>query len=233
MNARYAFAALLATTLSAATSWSQTWSVDPNTGRPYAGTITTTTVTTYAPANQVTADYSPAPVYSPTVDLVPAYQASLAPVYVPQAAPTYETPAPAYAPQPAPVAEPMVALSLSAAPNVAAAGSVQQVAYYRPGYEHHDHVRPAYYAPAYAGVYARPAYYAAPYVAAPVPVYRPVAAAYAPVYAPAPVTTYAAPAPVYAAPQAASVPGGPKVWVHPKVYVQGEPVRNLIKAITP
>ena len=26
---------------------------------------------------------------------------------------------------------------------------------------------------------------------------------------------------------------GPKVWVHPKVYVEGQPIRNLIRAVTP
>jgi hypothetical protein len=62
--------------------------------------------------------------------------------------------------------------------------------------------------------------YERPYVA-----YRPVIAAgyNAPVY-----TAYLPPA---AAPVA--VPAGPKVWVHPKVYVEGQPIRNLWKAITP
>jgi hypothetical protein len=52
-------------------------------------------------------------------------------------------------------------------------------------------------------------------------VYSPVIAAgyNAPVY-----TAYSPPA---------AVPVGPKVWVHPKVYVEGQPIRNLLKAITP
>ena len=41
-------------------------------------------------------------------------------------------------------------------------------------------------------------------------------------YTPTRVTTYRAPAAV-----------GPRVWVHPKVYVEGQPIRNLIRAITP
>ncbi len=33
--------------------------------------------------------------------------------------------------------------------------------------------------------------------------------------------------------RAPAAPAGPKVWVHPKVYVEGQPIRNLIRAITP
>ena len=29
------------------------------------------------------------------------------------------------------------------------------------------------------------------------------------------------------------VAAGPKVWVHNKVYVQGQPIRNFLTAITP
>jgi hypothetical protein len=32
---------------------------------------------------------------------------------------------------------------------------------------------------------------------------------------------------------AAAVATGPRVWVKPKVYVEGQPIRNLLKAITP
>ncbi len=57
--------------------------------------------------------------------------------------------------------------------------------------------------------------------------YRPVAR-YQPYLAATYVTAgYGAPAAM------APVPGAPRVVVHPKVYVQGEPIRNLIKAITP
>jgi hypothetical protein len=49
------------------------------------------------------------------------------------------------------------------------------------------------------------------------------------VYSPAVAAGYTAP--VYSAPVA--VAAGPKVWVHPKVYVEGQPIRNLLRAITP
>jgi hypothetical protein len=112
----------------------------------------------------------------------------------------------------------------------------------------------AYYpAPAYAApvVAYRPvvAPYAAPYAAYrpvvvpavpyanyanPYAVYRP-AVTYAQPYvvnAPAPAAAFSPP--VYPAPAPApAVAVGPKVWVHPKVYVEGEPIRNLLKAITP
>ena len=79
------------------------------------------------------------------------------------------------------------------------------------------------------------AYYPAPVVRVPARYY--VAS---PVVVPAPV--YAAPvayeAPVYAAPvYAAPVYGGPvyaaPVVVHPKFYVPGQPVRNVLRAVTP
>ena len=73
----------------------------------------------------------------------------------------------------------------------------------------------------------------APPVAAyrPAVAYRPVVnvnyaqpyAAYAPAY-PAPQTTYAVPT---------TVASGPRVYVKPKVYIEGQPLRNLITAITP
>jgi hypothetical protein len=72
----------------------------------------------------------------------------------------------------------------------------------------------AYYPP----VYAAPApVYAVP---APVVVARPYLVA-APVVSPLPV---AVPAPVYY---------GRPVVVHPKVYVPGQPVRNVLRAVTP
>jgi hypothetical protein len=148
----------------------------------------------------------------------------VAPAYVPQQAPVQE-----YVPQAVQTQQPIVAMSV-ATPSVQTVNYVQPVSYYRPyeHYEHHEHVRPVYYGAAYTAAYApayvRPAYYAAAPVVRPVyaPVYTPTVS-YATAFAPAPVPAYAAPA--YA--------GGPQVWVHPKVYVQGEPVRNLIRAITP
>jgi hypothetical protein len=86
----------------------------------------------------------------------------------------------------------------------------------------------AYYAPAPAVAYGpvvATSYYApqAVYYSAPAPV---------PYYAAAPVATpyyVASPVPVAVAP----VYYGPKVVVRPKVYVRGEPVRNVLRAVTP
>lgn len=61
------------------------------------------------------------------------------------------------------------------------------------------------------GVYGPPVPYAAYYAPAPVMVYRPY-----PAYVPAPV---------YYGPGA--------VVVRPKVYVRGQPVRNVLRAVTP
>ena len=60
------------------------------------------------------------------------------------------------------------------------------------------------------------------------PVYRPVIAGYTPTYVASPATC-AVPVAQPVVPAAA----GPKVWVHEKVYVQGQPLRNLLTAITP
>jgi hypothetical protein len=89
---------------------------------------------------------------------------------------------------------------------------------------------------------------------APVPVtayYAPVpTVAYAQVpaitYAPVATTAYYAPAPYYVAPPVVTpyyvaspvaVPVAPvygrPVVVHPKVYVPGQPVRNVVRAVTP
>ena len=74
-------------------------------------------------------------------------------------------------------------------------------------------------------VHVRPVVYAQPTI-----VPRPVVVNYPPVYQPA-VAAYA---PAYVAPPATcAAPVGPRVWVHEKVYVQGQPLRNLITAITP
>lgn len=72
----------------------------------------------------------------------------------------------------------------------------------------------------------------------------PYAAAYAPAvpYRPAVTVNYLRPtlayspvsAPVYPAAYAVQpVAAGPRVWVKPKVYVEGQPLRNLLRAITP
>jgi hypothetical protein len=61
---------------------------------------------------------------------------------------------------------------------------------------------------------------------APTVVYMPVAARY-------PASPYAGYAPVAGGYPVPATPAGRKVWVHPKVYVEGQPIRNLLKAITP
>lgn len=105
-------------------------------------------------------------------------------------------------------------------------------------------------AQAYVGY--MPAAPAVAYYAAPVASYGPVVAAspvvatayYAPqpVYYPAPApyyvarpvaTPYYVAAPVVAPPVAVAPVYGPAVIVRPKVYVRGEPVRNVLRAITP
>ena len=74
--------------------------------------------------------------------------------------------------------------------------------------------------------------------------YATYAAAYAPAvpYRPAVTVNYLRPtlayspvsAPVYPAAYAVQpVAAGPRVWVKPKVYVEGQPLRNLLRAITP
>jgi hypothetical protein len=91
--------------------------------------------------------------------------------------------------------------------------------------------------------------YYSPYSPAPVASYGPVVSTsyYAPetVYYAAPTPYYAAPTPYYVASPVATpyyvaspyvaAPAyyGPSVIVRPKVYVRGEPVRNLIRAVTP
>ena len=119
-----------------------------------------------------------------------------------------------------------------------------------PSYAAPNYASPSYATPSYASPSYGIANYPAPAVA-----YRPVltpyvqpAAAYQPgvvqaarlqpyvayqrpyvVYSPVVSAGYNAP--VYSTPVAA--PAGPKVWVHPKVYVEGQPIRNLLRAITP
>jgi len=110
---------------------------------------------------------------------------------------------------------------------------------------------PTYPAPAYpAPAYPQPAYpqpaYPAPAYPAPTPVYQPVVTTWSmpwctarsvvttytpvyPAYSPRTVTSYSVP--VYQT--AATVPAGPRVFIRPKVYVEGQPLRNLLRAITP
>ncbi len=110
-----------------------------------------------------------------------------------------------------------------------------------------EQAAPATYAPAYAPPVAyTPAMNYTPAVNympavnfAPAVNYAPMAAPYAvptvtymPVVARYPAPTYV----TYAPPAKSCVPPapvGPKVWVHPKVYVEGQPIRNLIRAVTP
>ncbi len=65
----------------------------------------------------------------------------------------------------------------------------------------------------------------------PMVAYRPVMSMATPYasYSPMPVSAYGPAA--YTMPAAA--PTGPRVIVRPKVYVEGQPIRNLIKAFTP
>lgn len=73
--------------------------------------------------------------------------------------------------------------------------------------------------------------------------YAPTSVAYAPRVAYTPTVAYApttACAATYVAAYnsgtytvPAAVPGAPRVWVRPKVYVEGQPIRNLLRAITP
>jgi len=141
-----------------------------------------------------------------------------------------------------------------AAPSYASA-SYAAPSYAPPSYAAPSYVPPSYAAPTYvppsyaAPTYVPPSYTVANYPASAV-AYRPVltpyvqpAVAYQPyvayqrpyvVYSPVVAAGYNAPVystPVYTAPVAA--PAGPKVWVHPKVYVEGQPIRNLLRAITP
>jgi len=91
----------------------------------------------------------------------------------------------------------------------------------------------------YAAAYAPPVAYAPAANYAPAVTYVPVTARYAtptvtylPVVARYPAQNYVAYAPA-ATTRVPAAPAGPKVWVHPKVYVEGQPIRNLIRAITP
>jgi DNA-directed RNA polymerase II subunit RPB1 len=127
------------------------------------------------------------------------------------------------------------------------ASSYPASSYTAPSYAAPSYAAPGYAAPGYAAAGYAAAGYAVPAVAyrpAPVPyvqpvaAYRPVVPAYSRpyvVYSPTVVAGYSAPAysaPAYSAP--AAIPAGPKVIVRPKiVWVEGQPIRNLLRAITP
>jgi hypothetical protein len=143
----------------------------------------------------------------PAVNYAPTPAPAPAPAYAyPSAGTAYPAPAP-YVPTPAYPAP---------APYVPAPAYATQVSYVPPT----PYTTVMNYAP--ATPYVPVAQYAAPSVS-----YMPVVARYpAPTY-----VTYAPVAQRYPAP--APAPVGPKVWVHPKVYVEGQPIRNLIRAVTP
>lgn len=116
---------------------------------------------------------------------------------------------------------------------------------YAPPVQTYNPPAPLYGAPAAA--YAQPALVPAPVVvptyAQPTYVRQTVTTTYAPAAtAYGPTATYAGSmsyvpkltyAPTYQTTYREPVAVGPRVWVHPKVYVEGQPIRNLIRAITP
>jgi hypothetical protein len=97
---------------------------------------------------------------------------------------------------------------------VAPVGAIPTTAYYAPAAV----PTTTYYAPT-AAIVPTTTYYA--------PAAVPVTSYYAP--AAIPMTSYYAPAAV----PVTAYYGAPRVWVNPKVYVAGEPVRNFFRAITP
>ncbi len=126
-----------------------------------------------------------------------------APTYA-QPAATYSQPAPTYA-QPAPT-------------------------YSQPAPVYSQPVAPTYVAPSYVRQSVTTTYapirvkYAPRLTYAPAVTYTPRVA-----YSPTCVSTYRTP--VHQTPT--PVVTGPRVYVRPKVYVEGQPIRNLIRAITP
>ena len=170
----------------------------------YTKTVTTTTVTTYTPAYQTNGYVQP---WNNAPDAAPAYA-------------------------PAPQPQPTVVQTNYMQPTYAAPAYNQPIALQA------NYTQPTYVAfgqPAVPATYVQPVAYAQPAPAArPVvvnytPVYRTVIAGYTPTYVAGPTTCEVPVAqPVLPAP-----PAGPKVWVHEKVYVQGQPLRNLVTAITP
>ena len=193
-----------------------------------AAPVATYTSTTYYAPPQTPA-YTPAPV------AVTYYEA---PQAAPVATPYYAAPQPApvaapyyAAPQPAPVAAPVRHCHYKVEQPALVYPTDQPLTAYQayppmvqPTVAYQPMVQPtvAYQPVVQPTVAYQPQVYAEAQVA-----YRPIAR-----YQPYVAATYVTAG--YGAPAAmAPVPGAPRVVVHPKVYVQGEPVRNLIKAVTP
>jgi hypothetical protein len=97
------------------------------------------------------------------------------------------------------------------------------------------YAQPMYAPQTYAVSNVQPVYVSRPVVTIPSWNYRPVVQTYQPTYAVSPPSATVAYGAAYGQMTAAAAPVevGPKVWVHPKVYVEGQPIRNFLKAITP
>jgi len=124
--------------------------------------------------------------------------------------------------------EPAETVNYTPAVNYAPAASYAPATGYAPAVSYAPAVG---YAPTAVRTFAQPVVYtpvAARYPAQTYVTYSPVVARY-----PAQrCVAYAPPANDYLAAAAAAHPGK-TVWVHPKVYVEGQPIRNLLRAITP
>ena len=250
MTARKTLFALFAFTgLAAGTVSAQDWTATDS-YKQYGGTITTTTVTTFAPNFQTTGYMQPwnnAPASEPAYSPAPQPQPQPQPIAIQASYSQPEVAQPAYT-QPtysqASYVQTSYAQPTYSQPTYTQAAYVQP-SYSQPVYAQAAYAQPVHYRPAYQPVsYVQPVYYAQPaYVARPVvasygynynvpvyrPEYRPVVASYAPVYVARPATCeVTVPQPIVT-----PVPQGPKVWVHEKVYVQGQPLRNLLTAVTP
>ena len=172
--------------------------------------VQTTTTTTYAPPGGWNFPGSNAPLTASTT-WEPAETVNYTPAvnYTP---PVNYTPA----------------VNYSAAVNYAPAANYAPATGYPPAVSYAPAVA---YAPTVVGRPVQPVVYtpvAARYPAQPFVKYTPVVARY-------PAQPYVAYAPVandYLAAAAAAHPGK-TVWVHPKVYVEGQPIRNVLRAITP
>ncbi|MEI8375962.1 MAG: hypothetical protein WCJ35_24320 [Planctomycetota bacterium] len=230
MNARHAFFAMFALSSLAASVFAQDWTSEAT----YTKTVTTTTVTTYAPSYPTSGYMQP---WNNGQDSAPAYNP------VPQSQPTVVQTNYAQAAMQPTYAAPAYSDAINLQPNYT------QPAYTQATYSQSSHVQPTYvsyrqpvYAPVtytravYMQTNVRPVVYNPPtFVGRPVmadyytPVYRPVVAGYTPTY----VANPAACEVRVARPVVSAAPAGPKVWVHEKVYVQGQPLRNLLTAITP
>jgi hypothetical protein len=231
---RTMFALLILMTLGVSNALGQYGAMGSRQDAPYPAPVATTTVTTYAPYYS-TAGY-PA-VYSQPIETLPmrgqhehARPPELQPVYADRGYARSELYPPVYA-QP---------YAQAAYAPVQPAYAQVRPAYAQPAYVQaaYAQVRPAYAQPAYVqAAYAQPVYVSRPVVfSQPAVMYRPVVQTYTPTYAAlpaAPAVTYSAQAYGQMPAAAAPVEVGPKVWVHPKVYVEGQPIRNLLKAITP